>query len=82
MKAQIVVGLGFGDEGKGITTDYLCSQNANSLVVRFSGGQQCGHNVCLGELSHVHSNFGSGTLRGVPSFFLRTLHVLSRDDVQ
>jgi adenylosuccinate synthase len=69
MKAQIVVGLGFGDEGKGITTDYLCSQNENSLVVRFSGGQQCGHHVCLGELNHVHSNFGSGTLRGQPSFF-------------
>lgn len=69
MYAQIVVGLGFGDEGKGLTTDYLCSQNENSLVVRFSGGQQCGHNVCLGEKSHVHSNFGSGTLRGLPSFF-------------
>jgi adenylosuccinate synthase len=69
MNAQIVVGLGFGDEGKGITTDFLCSQNENSLVVRFSGGQQCGHNVCLGELNHVHSNFGSGTLRGLPSFF-------------
>ena len=69
MKAQIVVGLGFGDEGKGITTDYLCLQNENSLVVRFSGGQQCGHNVCLGDKQHVHSNFGSGTLRGVPSFF-------------
>lgn len=69
MEAQIVVGLGFGDEGKGITTDFLCSQNENSLVVRFSGGQQCGHNVCIGEQNHVHSNFGSGTLRGLPSFF-------------
>lgn len=69
MKAQIVVGFGFGDEGKGITTDFLCSQNENSLVVRFSGGQQCGHNVCIGEINHVHSNFGSGTLRGLPSFF-------------
>ena len=69
MKAQIVVGLGFGDEGKGITTDHLCSQSENSLVVRFSGGQQCGHNVCIGDKQHVHSNFGSGTLRGVPSFF-------------
>lgn len=69
MNAQIVVGLGFGDEGKGITTDFLCSQNVNSLVVRFSGGQQCGHNVCIGEINHVHSNFGSGTLRGLPSFF-------------
>ena len=69
MKAQIVVGLGFGDEGKGLTTDYLCYQNEKSLVVRFSGGQQCGHNVCIGDKQHVHSNFGSGTLRGLPSYF-------------
>jgi adenylosuccinate synthase len=24
--AQIVIGLGFGDEGKGITTDFLAQQ--------------------------------------------------------
>lgn len=61
----------FGDSGKGITTDYLCSQNTymKKIVVRFSGGQQAGHNVRIGDISHVHSNFGSGTLRGVPSYF-------------
>lgn len=69
MTAQIVVGLGFGDEGKGITTDYLCSQNLNSIVVRFSGGQQAGHTVMLNGIKHIHSSFGSGTLRGLPSYF-------------
>lgn len=70
MRAQIVIGSLFGDEGKGITTDYLCRQNPwGSIVVRFSGGQQAGHNVKIGQKSHVHSNFGSGTLRGVPSYF-------------
>jgi len=70
IKAQIVIGSLFGDEGKGITTDFLCRQNPwGSIVVRFSGGQQAGHNVKIGKVSHVHSNFGSGTLRGVPSYF-------------
>ena len=67
--AKIVVGLAFGDEGKGLTTDYLCSQYPNSLVVRFSGGQQCGHQVAIGDQRHIHASFASGTLRGLPSYF-------------
>ena len=69
-KAQIVLGSLLGDEGKGITTDYLCKKNPfGTIVVRFSGGHQAGHNVKIGKVSHVHSNLGSGTLRGVPSYF-------------
>lgn len=67
-EANIVVGLGFGDEGKGLVTDYLCSKKSDSIVIRFSGGQQAGHTVKIGDLKHVHSNFGSGTLRGVPTY--------------
>ncbi|MGB0523877.1 MAG: adenylosuccinate synthetase [Flammeovirgaceae bacterium] len=68
----IVLGLGFGDEGKGITTDFLCLQQPNALVVRFNGGQQAGHTVVNGQgKHHVFSNFGSGTLRGVPSYMSR-----------
>jgi adenylosuccinate synthase len=69
-KVSIVIGLGFGDEGKGITTDYLCSHAPeDTIVVRFSGGQQAGHTVMIGDKKHIHSNFGSGTLRGCPSYF-------------
>jgi adenylosuccinate synthase len=68
--AAIVVGLGFGDEGKGLTTDYLCSIKKNPLVIRFNGGQQAGHTV-VEETGrrHVFSNFGAGTLRGVPTYW-------------
>ena len=69
MKANIVVGLGFGDEGKGITTDFLCSKAINPIAIRYSGGQQAGHTVMLDDKKHIHSNFASGTLRGVPSYF-------------
>lgn len=69
MKSQAVIGLGFGDEGKGITTSYLCLQNQKSLVVRYSGGQQAGHTVVLDGKRHVFSNFGSGTLNGHPTYW-------------
>ena len=71
MTNKAVIGLGFGDEGKRIFTDYLCSQSINPLVVRFSGGQQAGHTVVMNGTRHVFSNFGAGTLRGAPSYFSR-----------
>lgn len=72
--ANIVLGLGFGDEGKGITTDYLCSlkkksdENPDTVVVRFNGGQQAGHTVIRNGIKHVHSSFGCGTLQGIPTY--------------
>ena len=69
-KCSIVIDLGFGDAGKGLTTDYLASQNSKeSLVVRFSGGHQIGHTVSTETLTHTFSNFGSGTLLGVPTYY-------------
>ena len=72
MTNKAVIGLGFGDEGKGLFTDYLCSQVINPLVIRFSGGQQAGHTVVYEGVRHVFSNFGAGTLRGAPSYFAKT----------
>ena len=68
MRARIVIGANFGDEGKGLVTDYLCAQGAG-MVVRFNGGAQAGHTVVtpVGE-RHVFHHFGSGTLVGVPTF--------------
>ena len=67
-----VIGCAFGDEGKGLFTDYLCNKSNNPLVVRYSGGHQAGHTVYYNGISHVFSNFGSGTLRGVPTFWSKT----------
>lgn len=68
-RAFVTVGLGFGDEGKGATVDYLCRKMKADLVVRYCGGSQCGHNVELpGGLRHCFSQFGSGTLAGVPTY--------------
>lgn len=65
-----VIGLGFGDEGKGVTVNSLCHHLKNTLVVRYSGGQQAGHTVTLENgTSHVFSNFGSGSLINVPTYW-------------
>lgn len=74
--AQIIIGLGFGDEGKGITTDFLAQQNPESVVIRFSGGQQAAHTVMMDNKKHIHSSFASGALRGLPSYFTEhcTIH--------
>lgn len=73
-QAQIVLGLGFGDEGKGLTVDFLCGQALASgrqpLVVRFNGGHQAGHTVALADgTRHVFSSFGAGTWRGAPTYW-------------
>lgn len=65
---MIVIGLGFGDEGKGLTTSYLVSQTKNPLVIRFNGGHQAGHTVIKDGTRHVFSSFGSGVLHGAPTF--------------
>lgn len=68
MKARIVIGANFGDEGKGIVTDWLCSHGAG-VVVRFNGGAQAGHTVVTPDGDrHIFRHFGSGTLLEVPTF--------------
>ncbi len=69
MKASIVVGLGFGDEGKGLVTASLVANSINPLVIRFNGGHQAGHTVMKDGHRHVFSSFGSGTLHGAPSYW-------------
>src|SRR5579871_119990 len=62
-RAIITVGLGFGDEGKGATVDFLARQFEANLVIRYCGGSQAGHNVQLADGSrHTFSQFGAGTL--------------------
>lgn len=72
LKHKVVIGLGFGDESKGLTTDFLAEEIGDpnfATVVRFSGGQQAGHTVHRNGVAHVFSNFGSGTLYGVPTYW-------------
>ena len=53
MKIIAIIGKSFGDEGKGLTTDYYARQAQQEgkpcLAVRHNGGAQAGHTV---ELPH------------------------------
>lgn len=64
-KIKVVIGANFGDEGKGLMTDYFCNQFGmfNPILnVRFNGGAQAGHTVVTPEgRRHVFSHFGSGS---------------------
>lgn len=70
---KVVVGANFGDEGKGLMTDYFChqatSQNKSCIVVMSNGGAQRGHTVNLldGKI-HVFKHFGSGTMVGADTY--------------
>lgn len=70
---QIVLGTFFGDEGKGSTVQWLTTKN--SLVVRFSGGPQCGHRVLRNGMEHVCSLVGSGVLRGAATYLHKDVYI-------
>lgn len=69
MRARAVIGANFGDEGKGLFTDYLCATQGAGMVIRFNGGAQAGHTVETPQgQRHVFSHFGSGAFCEVPTF--------------
>ena len=72
---HVVVGANYGDEGKGLVTNHLCSvaaastpeiletiQDMKILNVRYNGGAQAGHTVYQGNQKHVFGHFGAGSL--------------------
>lgn len=62
---KIVIGANYGDEGKGLMTDYFChelSKNGPVLNVRYNGGAQAGHTVVTPDgKRHVFKHFGAGS---------------------
>ncbi len=61
-KATIVVDIGFGDNGKGTTVDYLARTTPVSAVVRFNGGAQAAHNVHTPDgRHHTFAQFSAAT---------------------
>lgn len=81
MIIKTVTGLGYGDEGKGLATDYFCRQlgDRKILNVKVNGGAQAGHTVCaLDESGYKHwvfKQYGSGTFAGADTYLLDTFMV-------
>jgi adenylosuccinate synthase len=71
-----VVDLGYGDAGKGTVVDAICANRPVRAVLRFNGGAQAAHNVLTESgRHHTFAQFGSGTLRGVPTHLTRFMVV-------
>lgn len=71
-RVSVVIGANYGDEGKGLVTDYLAAQSENALVVRFNGGAQAAHTVVTPNGDrHIFHHFGSGSLTGAKTFLAK-----------
>ncbi|SDJ06692.1 adenylosuccinate synthase [Lachnospiraceae bacterium G41] len=75
MKAHIVIGKNFGDEGKGLATDCfarLAIKNGQSAIaVRFNGGAQAGHTVDTPCGRFVFHELSSASFRKVDTYWAK-----------
>ncbi len=72
-RIKVVIGSNFGDEGKGLMTNYFAQQmmkeSGKCLVVLSNGGAQRGHTVMTENgVRHVFRHFGSGTFAGADTY--------------
>ena len=67
--ADVVVGLSWGDEGKGKVVSYLCSgaEYQYDMVARWGGGNNAGHTVYIDGKKYKTHLIPSGVFHGVPS---------------
>ena len=61
MAVDVILGLQWGDEGKGKIVDYLADKY--DLVCRFQGGPNAGHTIIIGENKYVLHTIPSGIFR-------------------
>lgn len=71
---KVVIGASYGDEGKGLMTDYFCECANNPvkpcITVLHNGGSQRGHTVISKDgLRHVFHHLSSGTFAGSDTYF-------------
>ncbi len=62
MKSDVILGLQWGDEGKGKIVDYLAANY--DVVARFQGGPNAGHTLEFDDIKHVLHQVPSGVFRG------------------
>jgi len=67
-QAIAVIGAGYGDEGKGLATDYFVRKFKAPFVARGNGGAQAGHTVVDGKNRHVFGHVSSGTFAGADTY--------------
>ena len=66
---RAVIGKCFGDEGKGLVTDYFCSKSSNALVIKHNGGAQAGHTVETDGKRFVFHQLSAGSFRNADTYW-------------
>ncbi len=61
MALDVLLGLQWGDEGKGKIVDYLANQY--DIIARFQGGPNAGHTIVIGSDKYVLHTIPSGIFR-------------------
>lgn len=69
-----VIGSNYGDEGKGLMTDYLSSLKPSTLVIRHNGGAQSGHTVEIDGKRFIFHELSSGSFRGADTYWAQTYY--------
>lgn len=71
-----VIGKNFGDEGKGLATDYFAqraiSSGGSGIVIKHNGGAQAGHTVERDGKRFVFHQLSSGSFCGLPTYLAPT----------
>lgn len=68
-KASAIIGANFGDEGKGLVTDWLAANSKKAIVVLHNGGPQRAHTVTTPEgVEHIFRHIGAGTFAGADTY--------------
>ena len=91
MTNVVIVGVQWGDEGKGKIVDHLC--NKFDVVLRFQGGHNAGHTIIIGREKFILSILPSGLIRnklsiigsGVvvdPVHFLKEINLLKKKKIK
>ena len=67
-KADIIVGIQWGDEGKGRIVDFYAKDY--DVVARFGGGDNAGHSIIVGDTKLALRIVPSGVMHGRPELFI------------
>lgn len=62
MTEYAIIGTQWGDEGKGKVVDWFAENRGIKYVVRFNGGNNAGHTVCVGDEEYKFHLLPSGVL--------------------
>jgi len=68
MKAYVVIGAGYGDEGKGLIVDRLTRRTKSNIVCRFNGGGQAAHTVQTETDRHVFNTLSAGSFANAETY--------------